>query len=198
MNTIRSRVRQSPGRVPFPAYAAERVYMHEFTKAAGLPPSMSRWQDTVDAMLGGVSAPGPVYLMIDQSKVDAASVHRRPGVHIDGCWNAPKQQWEDEPKWNTVGASGHGHDWSLRHGSDLLVLASDVLGCAGYAGVAIGSPGAGGDCSHIDLSAMQRIEFEPGRAYSGDALTMMHESIPLSRRALRTVVRLNVHNGSLS
>lgn len=75
------------GMVEFPMFSAERVYMEPFTKREGLPWHLSRWNDTVAAMLDGIGVDGPLYLMIDQSFVPAGTPHRRPGVHIDGYWN---------------------------------------------------------------------------------------------------------------
>jgi len=72
------------------------------------------------------------------------------------------------------------------------ILASDHLGCAAYVGALEQSPGVGGDCSHFDLAKLDRVEMEPAWAWSGNAMSMLHESIPVSRDCLRTVVRLNV------
>lgn len=177
---------QKCGRVAFPEFTGERVYMREFTKAAGLPADLSRWQPTVDAMLDSVDSSGSIFLMVDQAKVLAGASHRRGGIHIDGAW-LPELQCH---------GGGGGTGW--RHGvdgpSDTLILASDVFGCRGYAGAVDVSIGGGGDCSHIDLSGLDEIDFEPGFAYRGDALSMLHESIALLRDSFRTVVRLNVRN----
>lgn len=167
-------------RVVFPAFTGERVYMREFTRAAGLPPDLARWQPTVDAMLEGLDAPGSIFLMVDQAPVKAADTHRRPGLHVDGYW---------EP---ALGGHNHVFDGG---GYEALVLASDVLGCAAYVGDYEGEPGAGGDCAHIDASGLLRVDLEPGRAWSGHTLHMLHESLPMRRNCLRTVVRLNVRCG---
>lgn len=172
------------GNVTFPAFTGERIYMREFTRESGLPADLERWQSTVDAMLEGVSAPGPIFLLVDQAEVRASNTHRRGGVHIDGDWIAE--------------ISAHGHRTSpAPRGveSDLLILASDVMGCAAYEGDFSGVPNEGGDFSHLDLSHMTRVEMEPGRVWAGSAMSMLHESVPLPRDCLRTVVRLNVKQG---
>ena len=174
---------QKCGRVAFPEFTGERVYMREFTKADGLPFDLRRWQPTVDAMLDGVDSSCPIFLMVDQAKVIAGASHRRGGIHIDGAWL---------PELQCHGGGGHGH--RIDGPSDTLILASDVFGCRGYAGSVFISVGDGGDCSHTDLSGLDEIDFEPGFAYCGDALSMLHESIPLLRDSFRTVVRLNVRN----
>jgi len=212
---------QQRGPVPFPAFTGERVYMREFTKAAGLPPDLVRWQDTVDAMLDGVDTSGPVFLMVDQAHVKVATTHRRPGLHVDGYWHPTLQAHgggggghsirPTEP----VGGHSHGgrgshrgvpepisgdHSHRRPRGGHLhagenaegLILASDVLGCAAYVGRFDGQPGDGGDCAHIDASGLLRVDMEPGRAWAGHTLTMLHEALPVRRDCLRTVVRLNV------
>lgn len=173
---------QQRGVVKFPEFTGERIYMREFTKHNGLPNDLKRWQETVDAMLDGVEADGPIFLMVDQSPVVASSTHRRGGLHIDGVWKP-----EIQAHGGTI--PKHIHDCNE---SESIILASDVLGCAAYIGSFEGQPGPGGDCSHIDTAGLIRVDMEPGRVWAGDTLTMLHESIPVARDCLRTVVRLNV------
>jgi len=193
---------QQLGKVPFPVYTGERVYMREFTKKTGLPKDLSRWQDTVDAMLDKVDAPGSIFIMIDQAPVVSGNTHRRPGLHVDGYWNPSiyAHGHGGSNRWKLKGHDvGHrlkieGHSGHTISGEELetLVLATDVLGCAGYVGNYDGFPKQGGDCSHIDTSSLLRVELEPNRAWAGHTLTMLHESIPIMKDCLRTVVRLNV------
>lgn len=171
---------QQRGRVPFPAFTGERIYMREFTKAAGLPTDLRRWQETVDAMLEGVDTTDPVFLMVDQAPVKAATVQRRPGLHVDGYW---------DPAANRHGHGGHRIDGAE---NEALILASNALGCAAYVGEFDGTPASGGDCSHIDIGGLIRVDMEPGRAWAGHTLRMLHEALPVRRDCLRTVVRLNV------
>lgn len=170
------------GFVSFPAFTGERIYMREFTKRDGLPTDLSRWQPTVDAMLEGVEAPGSIYLMVDQSEVKASAAHRRPGVHVDGRWNP------------SLYKHGHGGGGGHRFGGipEALLLASDVCGCRAHVGHYEGEPGGGGDCGHIRVGGLTPVPMEPGRVWAGDALTMLHEAVPVGRDCLRTVVRLNV------
>jgi hypothetical protein len=211
-----SHVRQG-GVVLFPAFTGERIYMHEFTCRAGLPPHLKRWQDTVDAMLDGIDAPGSIFLMVDQAQVGAGLPHRRGGPHVDGVWDPGIQahggggggggdplpgghrhrdgghRHLDEGR----GDSRHRHGGGGRHclgGSQTIVLAADVLGCEALVGPTYGSVGAGGDCSRMDLSGTIRVPMEAHRVWHGDALTMVHESLPMTKDCLRTTVRLNVRN----
>lgn len=182
---------QHRGSVTFPAFLAERVYMREFRKAQGLPLDLIRWQPTVDAMLEGVDTDGPIYLMIDQGIVKAGTSQRRPGVHIDGYWN---------PSLNAHGGGGgHVGTWDSTPGwlhcdfakPEALILASDVSASRALTGEFTGTPGDGGDFSHLDLSGLSPRVLEAGQVYAGN-VTMLHESLPVQQDTPRTLVRLSV------
>lgn len=197
---------QERGLVPFPAHTSERVYMREIRKAAPLPAALSRWQDTVDSMLVGVDTEGPIYLMIDQGVVKAGNAHRRPGVHIDGYWIPSIQahgdgkhmaggwdtgdgRWKNSPGsgWDT----GGGWKTGIYSAPEALILASSISAARAFAGQFDGRPGEGGDCSHVDTSALLEVPMRAGVAYAGN-VTMLHESLPIATDCLRTVVRLSV------
>jgi len=178
--------------VTFPRFIGERVYMRPFFQAEGLPYELSRWQPTVDAMLDGITTDGPIYLMIDQGAVRAGIPHRRPGVHIDGYWNPATGRHDDTP------THFHGGHMSSRHITELvntrheaILLASDIAACRGFVGEYEGTIGEGGDCSTLDLSSLEIVNFKSDRCYAGN-VTALHESLPAPRDCLRTLVRLNV------
>lgn len=178
------------GRVEFPEFLGERIYMREFRLETGLPADLKRWQPTVDQMLVGVDTDEPIYLMVDQGMVKANTSHRRPGAHIDGYWIAAKQRhggggghagrW-DRPSWNSC-------DFDKAEG---LILASDFCACRALVGEFEGSPGEGGDCSMLDLSQLAEVKLLAGIAYAGN-VTMVHESLPVACDTARTLVRLSV------
>lgn len=196
------------GPVTFPENTGERVYMLPFTANHGLPSHLSRWQPTIDAMLCGVFTDGPIYLMIDQGRVTAGKSHRRGGPHIDGNWNpgvfahdgppVPPQHAPWPPSHRPM-AGHHGHRAMAGKGSwasenfapEALILASDVCASCVYIGEVEGDPVEGGDCSHLDLSAAYQVPLLAGRAYAGN-VTMIHESLPVTKDCQRTLVRLNV------
>lgn len=184
------------GTVDFPMHTMERVYMKEFRKETGLPQELSRWQPTIDQMLMEVDTDGPIYLMIDQGLVKANTTHRRKGVHIDGYWIPELQahggggghihtssgRWDNRPEWNTTS-----EDWP----DEAIILASSVSASAAYIGEWDGEIKEGGDCSHLDLSSLQRLALQASKAYAGN-VTMLHESTPVIKDVLRSLVRLNV------
>lgn len=161
--------------VTFPEFTGERIYMQPFMKVDGevlLPSKLSRWIPTVTAMLKDIDTTQRMFLMIDQSPVEPGKSHRRPGPHIDGNWS---------DKASTVFDS-----------SELLILASDVEGCAAYIGSYEASYiDAGGDCSRVPLDGFKRVKCKAGFAYIGTVATI-HESIPIKKACNRTLVRINV------
>lgn len=208
------------GCVQFPEFTGERVYMRRFERGSLLPPDLGRWQATVDAMLDGVASSGPVYLMIDQRRVQAGSFHRRPGLHVDGYWfeglsahgtapyhrGSPPEHRASAPTHHALpGFPGHraipstpghrsappGHT-SESGIKEALIIASDVMGCRGFTGEWHGRFGNGGDCSDVQTGNLGWVDFAPGKVWVGETGAMLHESIPLTHDADRTVVRLNV------
>lgn len=180
--------------VPFPEFTGERIYMREFDNGI-LPKELERWQPTVDAMLNGRRS--RAYLMVDQKVVHQNALHRRPGLHVDGLWNPAI--YAHGHGGGHLGDPGprhggrHGGKWQFVSGeSQTLILATDVLACKAYEGWYEDMPSSGGDCSHIDVGSMAEVYMVPHMAHYGDALCMLHESIPVMRTTPRTVVRLNV------
>lgn len=213
MNKLKSEYRKI-GNVLFPEFTGERVYMRPFKKKDGLPEDLKRWQPTVDAMLQDIDTNEEIYIMIDQGVVKAGSTHRRGGPHIDGHWcpeivshgirsprhadNPSKPEKDIPPVHRGVGRHSSlkvenipGY-WNVENfGDEALILASNISACYGYVGEIEGNPKEGGDCSHLDLSDMERVILEQNIAYSGN-VTFIHESIPVNIDCNRTLVRLNV------
>lgn len=190
------------GPVPFADTQGERVYMLPFTQAAGLPASVAHWQPTVNAMLNGIAAPGPIYFMVDQGYVRAGSMLRRPGPHVDGYWvpggphdthRAPLSMHRQPGHRSPVPSHSppvprHGHTDNVK---EAIILASNVTGCAGYVGRYVPNYGKGGACLPSDIARLDRVEIKAGHAWAGN-VGFVHESTPMERDVYRTVVRLNV------
>lgn len=158
------------GTVSFPQHTMERVYMKEFRKEKGLPNELKRWQGTIDQMLLEVDSDGPIYLMIDQGLVKANTTHRRSGVRIDGYW-IPELQTHGPRPGAHIFAKNKGY-WD-------------------------GEIKEGGDCSHLNLSHLERVALQANKVYAGN-VTMLHESTPVMEDVLRTLVRLSVPGWSPS
>jgi hypothetical protein len=174
---------QHRGQVTMPQFTGERVYMRPIRKGA-LPFDLQRWQPTVDAMLAGIDVAGPMYLMIDQSVVEAGSPQRRPGLHIDGYW-VPALQAHEQP-----GKPGHRHGDCESH-PEAILLASDVSASRAFTGRFDTTIGAGGDCSHLSTQGLTEVRLQAGQCYAGN-VSMLHESLPVAHTTPRTLVRINV------
>lgn len=185
------------GNVTFPEHTFERVYMLPFFKKEGLPRSLERWQPTIDSMLDGVDTDDVIYVMIDQGIVTPDKTHRRGGMHIDGYWkpslsahNIPAWGYNPEGRWKQYGHSTHitaSSEWP----KEGIILASDVSACKALSGEYEDNIGIGGDCSHLNLSALTEHVLQANKVYAGN-VTMLHESIPSKVECKRTLVRLNV------
>lgn len=204
------------GAVTFPEFTGERVYMEPFTQAAGLPVHLARWQNTVDQMLVGIEVDSPIYIMIDQTHVEAGRPQRRPGVHIDGYWlpevrahmgggshvarSIPNPRREGyHSAGGHTGGGGHASsnfqamDWSLASfdAPEAIILATNVSSAQAYIGEYSGPIGDMGDCTGLTIEHMARRRMEANRAYAGN-VCFLHESLPVEQDCDRTLVRLNV------
>lgn len=188
MKQFISEVTKLNNEIPFPNYQGERVYMRSIYKHKPLPTDLSRWQSTVDAMLFDIDTDGEIFLMIDQSNVQANHTQRRAGKHIDGYWikdlKCHAGMWDTgQGRWNNCNFDK----------PEAIVLASDTTGCKAFTGDFTGQIGEGGDCENIDMKNLSPIIMQPNKAYIGN-VTMVHESIPVVEDCNRTIVRLNIPN----
>lgn len=203
MKTYKSEIKEL-GQVTFPQFEGDKVYMHPFYKKEGLPVHLKHWQKTIDQMLKNVETDNVIFLMIDQAFVKAGAPHRRPGLHIDGYWNA------------AAGSHG-GHQSNGRHGSgnhtsslmtesnwgtaefkdaETIILASNVSAAKAYKGSYQGVIQDMGNCENISTQEMTEIPLQANIAYAGN-VNFLHESVPVKEDCFRTVVRLNVPGISL-
>lgn len=189
-----------------PGYGmAEQHYMIPFYARSGLPTELFHWQPFVDVMLAGVETEDVIYFMVDQALVVEGKPHRRPGVHIDGYWHANEmgRQFDDAPGMHLprhlpIPTHGPSHrissdgDWNNPDFSkdEAIILMSNVQASRGYAGEWDGFIGHGGDCSKVDVTLLDPVEFEANQAYIGN-VSMLHQSLPVSETCERTVIRLN-------
>lgn len=72
-----------------------------------------------------------------------------------------------------------------------IILASSVSAARGFVGRYNGAIGEMGDCAKVDVSTLDALSMLAGRVYAGN-VNCLHESLPVERDCLRTVVRLNV------
>lgn len=188
MNTHNS-VIQKLNHVTFPEFQSDRIYMREFTRAAGLPKDIKRWQPTVDQMLANIQTPGSIFIMVEQSRVRQGEHQRRPGLHVDLEWGdaGGSMEWENpESRWKNPS--------QCATTNQTIVLASNVTASRAFVGKWQGPIGDNGDCSHVDTSGLEEILLEKNYVYAGDAIYTLHETLPAPYNCFRTIVRLHANN----
>jgi hypothetical protein len=168
------------GPVRFPVFTGTRIMMMPFLleDLASLPPSLFAWRDTVASLVSRAAvARGVAYLTIDEARLTAGEIHRRPGLHVDGL---------DENN-QAGGWGGGGGGW----GAKGMLTASTHVGCHAWHQTFRGDPG--GDCERLrsELEPAARVVLQPDRVYAFDALTV-HESVPMERDCDRQFVRLSM------
>lgn len=171
---------QEVGSVSFPEWRGDRAYMVRFSDS--LPVELERWSPVVDVMLSGMKF-SHAFLTVDENMLFAGNSHRRPGIHLDGAW---------DPGMLMHGAPGPRHRPHVARGNQLLILASNVEGCAAFNGEFLLEEFNGGDCSSVPIGSLKRSRMLPGVAYVGDACSFIHEPLPMQADCRRSLVRLNV------
>jgi hypothetical protein len=208
---------QERGKVAFPEFLGERIYMQAFLQSEGLPAEFSRWQNTVDDMLNGIKTDKPIYLMVDQKVVEKGQPQRRPGLHVDGYWMAGATAHRGGGHRSSINAHGGdrhngtpppythgGNRHQANHSSgksgwnsidfstpEAIMLASNVSACAAYVGQYDETLiGHGGDASKVH-DKLDRIVLNSNQVYAGN-VGFLHESLAVDEDCFRTLVRLNV------
>jgi hypothetical protein len=125
---------------------------------------------------------GVGYLTIDEARVPAGEMHRRPGLHVDGLaedgspggWGGPRP-----------GGWGHGG----------FLVAASRTGSAAWRQRFDGYPGKDGDCEHLRDQADEscRRLLHGGSIYRLEPLTV-HESLSLPIEIERQFVRVSLPN----
>lgn len=162
------------GPVNFPPFLGERFHMVKLVAGRETPEELIRWMPTISSMLSQIEGWKTLYVMVDETYVRKGKLQRRGGVHMDGSWN------EDG-------------DHGMLAEKQTILIASTHEGCAGYIGKVAGSPAIDGDCSHLDLSKMDRVMMAPNTCYAMSESTL-HESVAVARACQRQLIRINIAN----
>lgn len=187
------------GQLIIPTYIGE-IKMLPFTlKDLSNVPDI--FKPIVEKMISSIpKLKGEAYLTVDGKLVEAGKSHRRGGPHIDGNYLAyATTGWGGKPQptdWKTGGVDGrvmtseeHALSYRLRTGG--MLIASNEIGCKAWVGEFEGEATAGGDCSHLDLSKARPFYLTPNNVYYGNS-HFIHESAPVDRDVLRTIVRITL------
>ena len=181
------------GDLELPSPKMRRVYMERVTKDKGA----GEYQGVVAEILDRLGHNGHAFMMIDEKPIKAGEIHRRPGLHIDGYWvgNRHGGHRRRPVVENSSGWSNGGGTWnsSTFKEPEALVLLSSMQGAVAYEGEWEGYIGEGGDCSSVNVSGLTKRILEAGKVYAGN-VTMLHESIPVLRDGIRSLLRLSIPN----
>jgi hypothetical protein len=72
-----------------------------------------------------------------------------------------------------------------------MIISSNYEACDGWIGEFNNIPLDGGDCSHIDLSNLQKFRLKANKVYLGNS-TFLHESLPIDENVNRQLVRITL------
>jgi len=142
-----------------------------------LPNECRVFAPLINEMLSHIVTPIS-YLTIDRKILKPGQTHRRGGIHIDGVYS--KLGWDPSPGWN-IDSSSIG-----------MMIASNEIGCKAWEGEYVGTPGKGGDCSHMieELNNMNSFLLDSNKVFLINS-NGIHESICQEKETDRTVVRLS-------
>lgn len=167
--------------VAFPAFAGRQFYMYEFDLSdPQMPEGYEDYRDLVRSLCGRAGATiGTAFLTVDEKVIAPGMSQRRPGPHVDGCFQKDRQRW------------GHG-GWN--HYCNALpmermpvIVASDVAGCKAWSGDFAAAPRNDGDLSHVALPEGELLPANVGYLLSPDCI---HESLTFTEPTQRSFIRI--------
>lgn len=189
-------------KVTFPRWQGDRHYMLPFTTASGLPKSAERFQDIVDQMMLSVcvSRSQVCHLMVDEKYVAPGDCHRRPGLHVDGYWIAGLRchggKHSPVPQHHSPSPEEPKPKKNKKKATEAILLASSYTAARAFVGNYerdFIADWRGGDCSELGLGGLKEVTMRAGVTYLMDVFTL-HESLPMDKAVLRSVLRINVPN----
>lgn len=159
--------------IEFPKFNNDQLYMHAVDLSnPDLPTELSHWAGAIKELLAhSPTKSGIGYVTIDQSEIKRNNPHRRPGKHIDGNFLG---RWWTQSRPKTGG----------------MLMVSDYQACRAWNGDYVGTPGQGGDCSHIDTDHMESFFLNSKQIYLANHA--IHESMPVLEDTQRSLLRLTL------
>ena len=186
-------IAESRGTIRLPKPIGTRVIMMPFFihDLSTIPVNLTKYLPTIVAMLK--LAPNhieaykdtPAYLTIDERFVQAGTIQRNPGLHVDGMYQgtfAGPWSHTDPGSWGSVG-------------NGMLIVSNVSQSVAVYTGDFSGSPINDGDCEHLrgQLVGKKMILPKAGEVIWADGLNV-HESLPMIASGVRQFIRISMPN----
>lgn len=180
------------GAIAIPFYDGEMSMLpFDMSTLEGLPDSLKQ---TAEKMLSGIShRVGEAFFTIHGKTLKKSQTLRRGGPHIDGSYDKAVFNWGGGGGWkvgeNGPGTSTEDHARLYLSNKGGILLASNFESCLGWTGEFDGTPGRGGDCSHIELNSPFMLKRDT--VYYGNN-HFIHESLPISADFHRVMVRITL------
>lgn len=172
-------------------WANRQHYMAEVDIATPhMPEGFVDYDPLVETLLRSAGLTnGRAFVTVDEKVVKAGTSQRRPGPHVDGCYNPQLHVW------------GHGGGGWNHHCNNIpiprmpIIVASSVAGCVAWRGVFNAEPRNDGDLSHVQLGEGELLPPNVGYLLTPDCI---HESRTFEQDTRRTFLRIALPVGSCS
>jgi hypothetical protein len=181
MQTLESDYRELR-HITFPPFKGRQIYMHTFdTRDPHMPQG---FEDYFEPVINLIEAAGighrQVHMTIDEKVVTPGMSQRRPGPHVDGCFNGND--------WSHPGGPGWNHNCNnLPIPRMAIIVAASVAGCRAWKGTFEGDPQNDGDCSHFVAGEGVVLPPNVGYLLSPDCI---HESMVFEEATERQFLRI--------
>ena len=170
-------------------YAGRQHYMHEFDiEKPSVPKGFEDYLPVVERILASTNVrSGIAFLTVDEKIVKAGNSQRRPGPHVDGCFNKTEMKW------------GHGQGGWNHYCNHLpiermpVIVAASVAGCKIWEGNFEAEPRNDGDLSHMQLPEGVIVPANTAYFLSPDCV---HESLRFNEDTARSFLRIAMPVGS--
>lgn len=183
------------GVIEFPKFLGTRVMMmpfHLHDIESTIPYSLSRYVPVLKQLADMVPehvrwfCNNASYLTIDEKRLTAGQIQRKPGKHVDGMYAG-----EIAGAWG-----GGGGGWGST-GNGMLVASNTDNLCSAWEGDFVGVPVGDGDCAHLEdqCTSDRQHDFKAGQVYWMDGLAV-HESYAASHDVDRQFIRVSLPSAS--
>ena len=164
-------------------FKGRQHYMHEIDCAAvEMPEDLKDYEQPVRELLDAARVKGGrAFVTVDEKMVLAGQSQRRPGPHVDGCFQPERGRW---------GHGGWNHNCNnVPIPRMSVIVASSFPACKVWEGDFDTEPKNDGDLSHISdqLVYGEIVPANVGYLLSPDCV---HESLPMEKDTERSFLRI--------
>lgn len=139
----------------------------------------------------------------DESQDDVEKKDYKPSFSSSISWRSTSwsskskssTSWSGTTSWATgllvggLNEEQHLRQYCSEKGG--ILISSNYEACDGWNGVFKNIPLGGGDCSHIDVSNLEKFRLKANKVYLGNS-TFLHESVKINEPVKRQMVRITL------